>query len=177
MSNAVVLIVLTLAVLVVVTLPLVRRGRAGRARPPASGTPTPAIDLPDESPAAAALREIELDHAMGRLSDDDYAALRSRYERELEASPGARAPAPPPQAPRRPAAPPAGGDLDARAEALVARYRGHAPACPSCGVRPEPDATFCSSCGRRLLPCPACGAAITEPDARFCPSCGTPLAA
>ena len=46
-------------------------------------------------------------------------------------------------------------------------------ACATCGPRPEPDAIFCSSCGRFLGgPCPGCGAATDQPGARFCPACG-----
>lgn len=178
MNNSVILALIALAVLAVVAYPLVRRGRLARSAAPTRRAP-PSADVPDESPAAIALREIALDRDMGRLSEADYEALRERYERELHAStPGVRAIPPSDARPRD-----SGGaeavrpGLDARAEALVARYRGHGVACPTCGARPEPDATFCSSCGRRLAPCATCGAAITEPDARFCPTCGASLSA
>ncbi|HKG96035.1 MAG TPA: hypothetical protein VKA84_29245 [Gemmatimonadaceae bacterium] len=38
------------------------------------------------------------------------------------------------------------------AEELVLRYRLSAapPACPRCGPRPEADAVYCSTCGRKL---------------------------
>jgi len=43
---------------------------------------------------------------------------------------------------------------DEEIEAAVRSYReAHAAgrgACPACGARPEPDAVFCSTCGRRL---------------------------
>jgi hypothetical protein len=32
--------------------------------------------------ALAAIKETELDHQMGKLSDDDYARMRERFERE-----------------------------------------------------------------------------------------------
>ena len=36
--------------------------------------------------ALAAIKELELDHQMGKLSDEDYAALRARFENQaLEA--------------------------------------------------------------------------------------------
>jgi len=41
-------------------------------------------------------------------------------------------------------------DLDI--EAMVADYRRDRPVCHSCGLRPEPNATFCSECGRPLAP-------------------------
>ena len=86
-----------------------------------------------------ALNELELDRAMGRVSDEDYATWR----RELEA--GAT-----PEAPRAVAAP---VDATSRAEALVRQWReAPRPVCPKCGVRPEPEARFCSSCGASLAP-------------------------
>jgi hypothetical protein len=36
--------------------------------------------------------------------------------------------------------------IEARVRALRERH----PTCDSCGVRPEPDATYCSNCGRAL---------------------------
>lgn len=175
MDNTLILAVLAVVVLGIVARPLWQRGRgAGRAPVPRRGATVRATDVPDDSPAALALREIELDHEMGRLSDDDYRAMRERYERELDAARGPTIPLA--RVAGRDAAP-AAGDLDARAEALIAQFRGRGAACPSCGVRPEPDATFCSSCGRRLAPCPSCGRTISEPEAQFCPSCGASLTA
>jgi hypothetical protein len=89
----------------------------------------------DTERAVDALREIEFDRATGKLSDDDYAALKSAYTAEavqaMRASDAAAAP-------------------DDEAEALIERYRDAGVACPTCGERPEPAAAFCSSCGRRL---------------------------
>ena len=45
-------------------------------------------------------------------------------------------------------APPAAALRDA--EALIAYYKSHPPACRRCGPRPERDALFCSTCGRKL---------------------------
>lgn len=39
---------------------------------------------------------------------------------------------------------------DAEVEAMISGYRRVHPECPSCGLRPEPGATFCSECGRAL---------------------------
>jgi hypothetical protein len=37
-------------------------------------------------------------------------------------------------------------EIEARVRALRERH----PTCGTCGVRPEPDATYCSNCGRAL---------------------------
>jgi hypothetical protein len=71
-------ILVGLAVLAVVLDPLLRN-----AAPPAQ----PLIEPEDleETPkgiALAALREIEFDRATGKLSDEDYAALKAKYSEE-----------------------------------------------------------------------------------------------
>jgi len=119
--------------------------------------------------AVAALREIEFDRETGKLSDEDYAALKSRYTGEAlaalraESGAGARAP-----------------DLEAMISARVRLLAGgDAPACRTCGPRPEPDAAFCSTCGGRLdtgAACASCGAAL-PPDSAHCERCGAGVAA
>lgn len=104
----------------------------------AGGVPAPAPPLePDDAQrAVAALREVEFDRATGKLSDEDYAALKSSYTAEavqaMRASEG-------------------GAVSDDVAEAYIQRYRGQVATCPDCGERPEPAAVFCSNCGRRLV--------------------------
>lgn len=119
--------------------------------------------------AVAALREIEFDRETGKLSDDDYVALKAKYTGEAVAALRAES-----------GGPAAAPDLEAM---IAARVRllagGDAPACPECGPRPEPDAAFCSTCGRRLdigRSCGACGAAL-PPDSAYCDSCGARVAA
>ena len=106
----------------------------------ASADPAPHDLAPRREPneaerAVDALREVEFDRATGKLSDDDYAALKSAYTAEavqaMRTSDSAVVP-------------------DDVAEALIERYRGLVVTCPTCGERPEPAAVFCSSCGRRL---------------------------
>jgi hypothetical protein len=97
---------------------------------------------PSPAPTAATseeLSELELDRAMGRVSDEDYA----KWRRELE----------PVEAPEpAPAVAPL-VDAGSRAEALVRQWReAPRPVCPRCGIRPEPEARFCSSCGASLAP-------------------------
>ena len=136
-----------------------------------AGAPAPVRHTaPTESPAGddavSALREIEFDRATGKLSDADYAALKSRYTAEaIDAMRAADAGAIAPDA----------SDL---AEQAILRYRKRAGGCEVCGPRPEPDALYCSTCGRYLPGrCNGCGAAVSEPAARFCASCGKTLAA
>lgn len=122
-----------------------------------------------------ALKELEFDREMGKLSDDDYQALRAAYTAEALAV--LREEAEPAPAPGAGVAPPA--DAESAAEALIASRRGRRPAaCERCGPRAEPDARFCSECGLALgaAACRACGAAL-QPEGRFCASCGAAAAA
>lgn len=116
--------------------------------------------------AVAALREIEFDRATGKLSEADYAELKARYTKEAIA------------VMRRQKASPAGAAVDDEIEAAVRAYRETHATCPEHGPRPEPDAIYCSDCGRYLQDrCAGCGAPVTEHDARFCVNCGVRLAA
>jgi hypothetical protein len=63
-------------------------------------------------------------------------------------------------------------------EAAVRAVQARRPKCPTCGPRPESDATYCSGCGHYLPgACGSCGTAVELPGARFCNSCGAQLAA
>jgi Double zinc ribbon len=125
--------------------------------------------------ALLALREIEFDKATGKLSDEDYGRLKSQYagealeaiaveEREQEVQ-GVSA-----------------SGEDPAEHAVASRRSGEKRECPTCGVRPEPGAVFCSQCGRSLLMatsqprCWVCGAPL-DSAARFCGACGLPLSA
>ena len=60
----------------------------------------------------------------------------------------------------------------------VAQLLAHVTGCPECGPRPEPDAAYCSNCGRYLRDrCADCGAPVQALDARYCVGCGNRLAA
>jgi hypothetical protein len=119
--------------------------------------------------AVAALREIEFDRATGKLSDDDYSELKSRYTGEAVL------------AMRRETGPSSGSaerPTDDEIEAAVLAYRRQTHACQTCGPRPEADAVFCSNCGRYLHDrCADCGAPVVALDARYCLNCGNRLAA
>lgn len=114
--------------------------------------------------AVSVLREIEFDKATGKLSDADYADLRATYTRDalVQMRAGGAAPSQ------------AAGDA---AEETVRRMRSRL-ACAVCGLRPESDASWCSSCGRYLAgTCEGCGADVREAGACFCSRCGVRLAA
>ena len=153
---------------------------------------SPALPLepldPEETPkgvALAALKEIEFDRETGKLSDDDYELLKAQYtaaavEALRHEEPGA-----------------VSNDIEALIAAKVRSLRsatattpmdsshprsaapGSWPVCDICGPRPEPDAVFCSTCGRPLTArqyCDSCGAGLV-PESRFCEACGRPVAA
>jgi len=137
------------------------------------------IDAP--STAVDALREIEFDRETGKLSDSDYADLKQRYTREALAELRAAEPsagvAATTAAVTAQAASSAATALDP-VEAAIARARADVRSCGVCGPRPEPDATYCSSCGRYLPEkCSACGTSIDLVGSRFCSGCGCQLAA
>jgi len=105
---------------------------------PVLGVPreTPEIlepEAPEETrrgTALLALKEIEFDRETGKLSDRDYDLLKARYSAEA---------------------------LTAIAEedSIALPVNPVVPvsamlSCAYCGPRPEPDAVFCSNCGRRL---------------------------
>ena len=157
--------VLALGALSVVLAPLINGVDTSRTIKPAKRRS--ALDEDDRpSTAVDALREIEFDRETGKLSDSDYAELKSRYTRaalaELRATDRVTTAA-------------SGDDA---VEAAIARARSNQQSCNTCGPRPEPDATYCSSCGSYLPgACGACGTPIDVAGSRFCSGCGVQLAA
>ena len=138
---------------------------AGVVRPPfrAPLTATQAAGAAEQE-AVVALREIEFDRVTGKLSDSDYGELHARYtERALVAMRGGS---------NTPVV-----DEDP-AEAAIRAYRARLSQCGTCGPRPEPDALYCSNCGRYLPgACVHCASPVSEPAAAFCMACGRHLAA
>lgn len=86
-----------------------------------------ATAAPDAEVATAvdALREIEFDHVTGKLSDKDYAELKSTYTQTAVAAMRQESAADSPES-----------------DSTVV--------CAHCGPRPEHDAAYCSECGRPL---------------------------
>ena len=169
--------VLALAGLSLVLSPLLNDGSdaSTRAKPVVRSGPAPEAT----DGAVAALREIEFDRETGKLSDSDYSELKARYTKaaieELRAadrvaqglSPSVTA------AIMRPS--PIDSDP---VEAAIRRARALQQSCVSCGPRIEPDATYCSNCGKYLpSACPHCHTPVTESSAAFCSSCGDALSA
>lgn len=102
---------------------------------PGRGTPPTARS----HAALAAIKELEFDFATGKIADDDYRMLRSRYEtRAVEALTPSGGPEPPPAARR------ASPDDALEAEIRAARGRRF---CVSCGARLPAGARFCPGCG------------------------------
>ena len=133
---------------------------------PSGGHTRPRSSANGDDLAVAALREIEFDRATGKLSDADYTQLKAAYTRQALADMRRTAPAAV-----------ASAEHD-ELEAVIRAYRAERPACPQCGPRPEPDAAFCSTCGRYLPgSCEQCGRRVEETGARFCAACGHRLAA
>ena len=129
MNETAVLIVLGLVAAAFVLRPLLR----GRGATAASTAP---VDRPVHPTAPDELAELELDRAMGRVSEADFEKWRGELEADIAPVAG------PQHAP---------ADSNARAEALVRQWREAArPTCPNCGLRPEPAAPYCSNCGTAL---------------------------
>lgn len=162
--------ILALIALTVVLGPLVSDADATPQTPPA---PKPVKSATAEGTAVAALREIEFDRATGKLSDDDYEAMRASYTRdalaELRAADNLAT---------RAAVATGGPVTDDLVEAAIRRASELKLDCIVCGPRPEPDAIFCSSCGRYLAgACGNCGTPVELVGARFCVGCGEGLVA
>jgi hypothetical protein len=88
--------------------------------------------------AYAAIKEAELDHQMGKLTDDDFAALRARYTQQaLQAIAAIE-------------------QARARAATPIDKAHGGKPRriafCPSCGRNLPARANFCPGCGHSLKP-------------------------
>jgi len=138
--------------------------RAPRRRPAAGPSP--------RDTAVIALREIEFDRETGKLSDTDYAELKARYTQEAIAAMRREG------VPERAQPPAAAAGAEDEIEAAVRAYRAAQVRCETCGPRPEPDAVYCSTCGRYLRDrCADCGAPVAAADARYCANCGNRLAA
>lgn len=138
MNQTVILAILGLVVAAVLVSPLLRRG-SGVLPPESKAEGLPPDAGPDE------LAELELDRAMGRISEQDYVRLRDRLEAAASAAQGVAEPEPEPELRAVASAP------SERAEDLVRRWReAPRPQCPSCGERPEAEARYCSRCGAGL---------------------------
>jgi len=147
----------------------------------------------DKALTLRSLKELEFDHAMGKIAAGDYtemrdrlrtrairlirqldgaAAYRSQIERDVQARLGSATPI----AHRAEARPTAKTPPDAGAVAATDVRR----VCAQCSTANDADARFCKACGQPLpKPLPTCGecGTVGDPDARFCKQCGHTLLA
>ncbi len=116
----------------------------------------------------AAIKDLEFDHTIGKLSDADYKGLRAKYEtkavailQELDGLKKAQ--------PRRARS----ADTAESIEEQVQRLR-HSSHCPKCGASLDANDVFCAKCGTALrgIRCPTCGTRAALGD-KFCARCGT----
>lgn len=129
----IVMMILLLITGALILWPLLRRGE-----PEPVPSPAPAVDSGRAKAALGAIRELEFDFATGKISAEDYAHLRARYESRAVEAMAAVAP--------RPAE-----DLEAKLEAEIRAARSRRD-CAACGTLLPTAAKFC----------PACGAAVSE---------------
>lgn len=107
----------------------------------------------------SAIKDLESDHAQGKLSDVDYQTLRGKYEAKALA-------------------------ILQQLDQLEMSTAAHAKpidaanaTCTQCGEPIGVHDKFCRRCGRVLAPaCVFCGAAVKE-GAKFCARCGAPIGA
>ena len=170
MLELIVGIVLATGAMFFVLRPIVAPTPAPAAGDTSGDTSDEGLDPDDDmSPRAVALRalkEIEFDRATGKLSDADYDALKQKYTAAAVTALRDEG---------RGTGEVSIRSVTSRPPSLVPR-----PSCVAHGPRPEPDARFCSECGRRLGDaggfCARCGTPL-EADARFCSACGRRIAA
>jgi hypothetical protein len=141
-----------------------------------------------------ALKDAEFDRETGKLTEEDYQAVRTRamaeaagvlrqldhLTPEAEAALDAEIEAEVARL-REGAAQPVAPDLAAAVDAEIAalakrtvppRYK---LACPDCGQPYQPGDAFCAACGASLADaCPQCGA-LHRPGDAYCTRCGAPL--
>ena len=172
-------ILLTAAALLAVAYPILSRSSTSK---PAS-TAQESLDelLGQRDAAMQALRELNFDHRMGKISDEDFAVFELNLKQhaaetlraldEWEAQTDV--------------------DLDQSMEREIATRKSQlssgARACPSCGRPAADDDKFCAICGAALVDAPApvvlppesiactkCGRRA-DPADRFCAGCGQAL--
>jgi NADH pyrophosphatase NudC (nudix superfamily) len=145
--------------MLVISVPFVAKPfQKVRGKKPA--TPVKQVD-PDEQRLAAltALRDLDFDFQVGKVSEDDYTSLRARLVAE--------------------AAQYLQDDKNDDIEALIQARKASkakAAACAHCGETLEAGIRFCPRCGTAVEDsCPSCGKNLNAGDV-FCSSCGTQLA-
>lgn len=131
----------------------------------------------------AAIKDLEFDRAMGKLSEADFKAMRAKYEakavtilQELDEQVAARR-----SSRKRSRGPDAAEVIERQVQQLRARpakdpsdgQGSETVNCPRCGAAHGPGDAFCGKCGEPLrgARCPNCGMRAAVGD-RFCANCG-----
>lgn len=110
--------------------------------------------------ALSALRDLDFDFRTGKVSEEDYPALRAQLVAE--------------------AAKYVNGEREQedKIESLIRAHKTkktNEKICSTCGDSVDVDARFCPHCGAEVSAvCPSCGKTIKSGDL-FCTSCGTKL--
>lgn len=104
----------------------------------------------------SALGDLDFDHKVGKVSDEDYAPARdqllteaARYVEQQD-------------------------EKESKLEELIQKRRASKDAaCAECGAPMQSDQRFCSKCGSQAnkVDCPSCGEKVRADDL-FCSSCG-----
>lgn len=154
--------------MLIITIPVL----AGPFRKKERGTPNEVRVLPQKQydETLLALRDLEFDHQLGVVADDDYAGLRGKLMAQAATALEHKT-----------------DDLDAQIEAAVQarRQRQHNGSgmpvdvpCAGCGEAMSPDAKFCQMCGTAVSTSPFCPTCQQphDPEDRFCTGCGETLA-
>jgi hypothetical protein len=172
-------IVMSIGALLIVAYPIIAKSR--NVEPAASSAQEELDELLARREAAfQALRELNFDHRVGKVSDEDFAVFEANLKEvavgSLEALDDWEAESDLILDPVLERA------IDARRAALLGSERS----CPSCGRPAFADDKFCAACGSALpaeIPrpviadpdtCPKCGRPYA-PDDRFCGHCGAQL--
>ena len=172
MLFTVIAILLTAVALLAVAYPILAKAPTEKS----ATTTTESLDelLGQRDAAMQALRELNFDHRVGKISDEDFvvfdASLKHKAAETLRALDEWEAQA--------------DDDLEQNMEREIAARRSQlgtgARVCPSCGHAAAGDDKFCAICGALLAPaiqpvneatCPKCGRRV-EPGDRFCAGCG-----
>ncbi|GIK37510.1 MAG: hypothetical protein BroJett011_13430 [Chloroflexota bacterium] len=158
-------------------------GRQGEGRLVLAGAAAGSGPTPVEQREAilTALRDLDFDYEVGKITEADYGLLRQSLLAEAAAVMT--------QLNTLEIAAEANLDEQIEAQILAVRRGLHrdqqvkgglpsaqpGPACVSCGRPAQPGDLYCTGCGTRLNPaCPECGTSIQAMD-RFCAGCGLEL--
>ena len=169
-------ILLTAAAMFAVAYPILLRSNSSR---PMAVSAQETLDelLAQRDAAFHALRELNFDHQVGKITDEDFVVFEAHLKQvaadALRALDGWEAEA--------------DDKLDRAIERAVRQRRATggavSRACSACGQLGKPEDKFCATCGAALpepgapqdgAACPACGLPHQEGD-RFCAGCGAAL--